>query len=284
MKKRTAICIAVLFSGTAFSQVGINTTKPQQIFHIDGIKNNPVTGAPTVPQQADDFVVTAEGRIGAGMIDPTQKLDVDGKVRIRNTEFLTGTHVPLYVDENGVVGRSNALESEIAFFTSNAPVNYGIAGANNGDEQIVPVNASDSSLNNIAVSVPSVGQVRIGVGGVYMISASVSPRLNFADDGDGYAYIAFNIDVSADGGTTWQSVSGGRPVFPRLGAGLTRAYSYTVPTIIRTLNVNDLIRLKFYRTKQGSGTTAVLQGSSFNSVALGSSYGAPTYTLSITRL
>ncbi|WP_261511783.1 hypothetical protein [Chryseobacterium paludis] len=284
MKKRTSICISVLFSGAVFSQVGINTINPQQVFHIDGLKNNPATGSPTVQQQTDDFVVTADGKIGAGITAPTQKLDVDGKVRIRNTEFLTETHSPLYVDENGVLGKSNVIESQIAFFTSKNTFNYPAVSYNNGDEQTVPVTLNDSSLNNIGVTVPANGLVKISKGGVYMISASVTPQLNFVNDGDGYAYMAINIDISTNGGTVWQSVSGGRPIFPRLAVGAVRNYSFTIPTIIRTLNTDDLLRIKFYRTMQSGGGSTALQGSSLNTISFGSSYGAPTYTLSITKL
>jgi len=34
-----------------YSQVGINTVNPQAVFHIDGQKDNPSTGAPSTAQQ-----------------------------------------------------------------------------------------------------------------------------------------------------------------------------------------------------------------------------------------
>lgn len=77
------ICTAVL----SFAQVGINTSNPQTVFHVDGGKDNPTTGAPTAAQQVNDVVVTAAGNVGIGLIAPQKKLDIDAgsaSLRIRN--------------------------------------------------------------------------------------------------------------------------------------------------------------------------------------------------------
>lgn len=114
-----------------------------------------------------------------------------------------------------------------------------------------------------------------------MISGSITPILNFNNDGDGFGYMAVNIDVSTNGGTTWTPFSGGRPIFTRVSVGGTRNYSFTIPTVVKVLNEGDLIRIKFYRTATTDGT---LQGSSFGGISLDSSYGAPTFTLSVTKM
>ena len=56
--------LSILFSGIIFTkgQVGINTQNPQGIFHIDGAKNNPNSGAPSVLEQNDDIVATSAGK------------------------------------------------------------------------------------------------------------------------------------------------------------------------------------------------------------------------------
>ncbi|MGV0924084.1 hypothetical protein [Empedobacter tilapiae] len=82
-----------LFSSVSlFSQVGINTENPQQLFHTDGKSSaattNPTTGVPSVAQQVDDVVITNQGRVGIGVITPTQSLDVNGRTRIRVTDNL----------------------------------------------------------------------------------------------------------------------------------------------------------------------------------------------------
>ncbi|MCY1660192.1 hypothetical protein [Chryseobacterium sp. SL1] len=76
--KKNALIITTLLSGIfAFSQVGINTANPQQVFHIDGAKDNPATGAPSATQAANDFVTTAAGNVGIGVAMPTAKLEID---------------------------------------------------------------------------------------------------------------------------------------------------------------------------------------------------------------
>lgn len=61
-----------------YSQVGINTQSPSGIFHVDAAKDNPSTGIPDATQQANDFIITNDGKVGIGNISPTSKLEVDG--------------------------------------------------------------------------------------------------------------------------------------------------------------------------------------------------------------
>lgn len=74
--KKIFIISSILLWGGGFAQVGVNTTNPQGIFHIDAGKDNATTGTPTAAQQANDVVVTSTGRIGIGVISPTAKLQV----------------------------------------------------------------------------------------------------------------------------------------------------------------------------------------------------------------
>ena len=59
------------------AQVGINTTNPQTTFHVDGAKDNPVTGAPSAAQQLNDVTVDANGNVGVGTIAPSAKLEIN---------------------------------------------------------------------------------------------------------------------------------------------------------------------------------------------------------------
>jgi hypothetical protein len=86
MKKSIIFC-CLFFSVFYYSQVGIGTTNPQAILHVDGAKDNAATGAPTAAQEANDFVVTATGNVGIGNANPQKSLDIDAKsqsLRIRN--------------------------------------------------------------------------------------------------------------------------------------------------------------------------------------------------------
>ena len=74
--KKILIAINLLCALPAFAQVGVNTTNPQGIFHIDGAKDNATTGVPSVAAQANDVIVTSTGNVGIGTTTPTRKLEI----------------------------------------------------------------------------------------------------------------------------------------------------------------------------------------------------------------
>ncbi|MGJ1422317.1 hypothetical protein ACR79T_22050 [Sphingobacterium spiritivorum] len=67
-------------------QTGINTKNPQAVLHLDAKKDN----SPAI-QEADDFVVTSSGNVGIGTISPTHKLDIRGKIQIRDGDQQAGS-------------------------------------------------------------------------------------------------------------------------------------------------------------------------------------------------
>ncbi len=76
------LCIFISATSIGFSQVSINTNNPKALLHIDGASSvattNPSTGTITPAQAADDVVVTSEGKIGIGILDPETKVDIIG--------------------------------------------------------------------------------------------------------------------------------------------------------------------------------------------------------------
>lgn len=68
-------CIFINIFITA--QIGINTALPQAAFHIDGLSDNNLTELPTSLQQQNDFVITSDGNIGIGTIQPRGKLEIN---------------------------------------------------------------------------------------------------------------------------------------------------------------------------------------------------------------
>ncbi|MCL8536494.1 MULTISPECIES: hypothetical protein [Chryseobacterium] len=78
--KKTFLLLTPLFCSLMYSQVGINTTNPQNIFHVDGAKDNPATGIPTAAQQANDFTVTSSGSVGIGTTMPHASAILDVNV------------------------------------------------------------------------------------------------------------------------------------------------------------------------------------------------------------
>jgi hypothetical protein len=68
--KKSILLGLVSLSTQLFSQIGVGTPNPQGMFHVDGAQDNPVTGVPTVAQQANDFTVTSSGNVGIGTVAP----------------------------------------------------------------------------------------------------------------------------------------------------------------------------------------------------------------------
>lgn len=79
MEKKLLLSIFLISALYMQAQVGIHTNNPQGMFHVDAGKDNPATGAPTVAQQANDFVITSpNGYVGIGTTTPARKLHIVG--------------------------------------------------------------------------------------------------------------------------------------------------------------------------------------------------------------
>ncbi|WP_312992843.1 hypothetical protein [Chryseobacterium flavum] len=82
MKKRRPIIIlllGVIYSciGFVHAQVGIRTSYPMGVFHVDGAKDNPTGGLPDASQVSNDVIVNkTTGFIGVGVSAPKVKLDM----------------------------------------------------------------------------------------------------------------------------------------------------------------------------------------------------------------
>ncbi|RDC56142.1 hypothetical protein DU508_11010 [Pedobacter chinensis] len=77
MKKQLfTYLILSMFTGVTYAQTGVGTRNPQGKLHIDGAKDNPVTGVPTASQVANDVIVTNDGFVGVGVLAPKVKLDI----------------------------------------------------------------------------------------------------------------------------------------------------------------------------------------------------------------
>lgn len=93
MKKTVLLIVALTGSVLVFAQgkVGVNNTNPQGVLHVDGKKDNPATGAPSITQANNDVIVTEDGKIGAGTLTPGARLDVRGASQGQAIKIVDGT-------------------------------------------------------------------------------------------------------------------------------------------------------------------------------------------------
>ncbi len=80
----------VLIPATFSAQMGINTNKPQQLFHIDGAKDNkqiPLSSA----MIDNDVVVTNTGRMGIGELAPSVKMNIKSVSFAKGFRLADGT-------------------------------------------------------------------------------------------------------------------------------------------------------------------------------------------------
>lgn len=73
--------IVLLFTIASFGQVGVNINIPLQPFHVDPKKDTNSSATPAI-NTTDDFVVTTNGSVGIGTVNPTAKLEVNGNLKL----------------------------------------------------------------------------------------------------------------------------------------------------------------------------------------------------------
>ncbi|RKS26062.1 hypothetical protein CLV94_1114 [Flavobacterium endophyticum] len=86
MKNRlVTILLGALATGSVYAQnTGVNTKNPKSPLHVDAGKDNNASGDPDAAQQANDFIVTNAGNVGIGTLSPSHKLDLRGKIQIKD--------------------------------------------------------------------------------------------------------------------------------------------------------------------------------------------------------
>lgn len=141
MKKKIIVALSLATFGISFAQVGINTSNPQGIFHIDGAKDNNTTGVPTAPQQLNDFIVTSTGNVGIGTAAPTAKMEINSGTA--NTSGLKFTNLTSATPVS--VGQTIGVDTSGNVVTLPNPTAVGVTTAEVDSSSGADFNVNDSS-------------------------------------------------------------------------------------------------------------------------------------------
>ncbi|CAA7391371.1 hypothetical protein [Chryseobacterium fistulae] len=220
--KNLFVTLTLTISGLALSQVGINTVNPQGAFHVDGAKDNPNTGTPTVAQQGNDVIVTSSGNVGIGTTEPTNKLT------IISTSTNTGLQLPFGAGVGMVLSSDASGNTLWTTNTAVTPTAIGQLPASNADIPLSPTTTLPNHyINSYIDLLPGKWLVNIGsttnisndnnkswlVAGLSDSNTSYSPssdimlthtgrRIAGATDNYGLAFLHGTIAINNSGTTT----------------------------------------------------------------------------------
>lgn len=234
------------------------------------------------------LVLFDNGNLGVGTITPSERLEVNGKVKINNTALLADTNAkPLFVNSNGVVGTLNESGPKTLFLDAlNATTNFtdNASSFNSGADIRVNFAASNVRINTLGSTINQ-NEIVLSESGFYQLSASLTTYLS-AQPGSN-VFQVFNVEKSSDNGATWSSISGLReihnfPPAPGFSGSLLRFYIVT-PSIVVQLQANDRIRLITFRPTGNNGSFLGDPVTSFSISGI-NQQGTRAYTLGLTKL
>lgn len=222
--------------------------------------------------------------VGVNTVLPTKTLDVNGEMRIREVNSISGKGelFPLFVNKEGVVGTSIINREVYTTFLRGSSAEISASDYNIGNYVAFPMKDTDVVLNTTSNYMTSKG-FYIEMKGIYSLTAS--SQIGFValeDPGkDPYLFMAFQIQISKNDGASWQPLMGYRYIGPRLIVGYERNHNLVLPSNVVELEKGSLLRLVIHRTKFNTGE---VQGVGASKIYISTSYSGSPYTLSITKL
>lgn len=187
--KHTLYSIAFLLTATLYSaQVGINTVNPQTTFHIDGGKDNPITGAPTAAQGTNDFVVTQDGNLGIGKINPASKVEINsGTANTSGLQFTNLTSAST-VSSGATLGVDASGKVVTVQGSSFSPA-FGRAVLTAPSGQVI-ITGNTTNYNILSFTLPSAG--------TYLITYCIRGEIQV---NGGYGYLVTALNTAPNAGT-----------------------------------------------------------------------------------
>lgn len=169
MKKIYLCVIGLVCLIPLFSQVAINTKFPQGVFYVDPLGNTNSTGS---SGYEDDIVVTKDGALGIGTLNPTAHVHIDkgaakSFIRIEDTSEGTGDKF-LASDEDGRGSWIPAITLNGKVYRMNSPGKIAVK-CNYNVNTIVPFNLIKDDNGTLANN-STPGVLTIQADGTYVFN------------------------------------------------------------------------------------------------------------------
>lgn len=145
------LLLPFFFGFNLYSQnkVGINTLNPQKTLHIDGAGDNPLVGAPSASQLANDVIIDEQGHLGVGTL-PQYALDIKSSTAADGLKIQDGR------EGDTKIMMSSSDGSGSWQFVGSIPLVYGKMFSSTGVN--IPINESSSGSSwidtNCSITLP----------------------------------------------------------------------------------------------------------------------------------
>lgn len=137
MKKNFLIIYLLFITIHLSAQVGINTTNPLGVWHIDpkGDTTSPTNGID------DDIVITTDGNIGIGTVNPPNKLSI----------VTTGANTGLYLPNGASSGKvlTSDIQGNAVWVSSAVQYQTSVYGSTNSQIQVNAIMPAFAKINTL---------------------------------------------------------------------------------------------------------------------------------------
>lgn len=227
---------------------------------------------------------------GIGVEVPTEMLDVNGSMRIRNTDYLEDVNAkPLYGNSEGLLGVRNILGAHEVVFAAEGldtvlPVGS-VVTFNSGGRIEIPMKESDIVMNSLKVT-RSGDYFRIEYAGQYTYNLSINLNTNVVDIYKDHVAVSIELESSSNNGVDWKLISSNSFALMR-DTYLKRLFvsgikTLVLPPFIYEHQKGELIRMSVIRSKDE--TTQQLKGNTVTLFDLSTEGGLRAYNIVINKL
>lgn len=201
-------------------------------------------------------------QVGINTPSPTETLDVNGTLKVRNTtKQPTGRLNPLLVDDDGLVVKGNADPTQLTTpFLYNNNSSTGIVYENSAQRDTYNaggINWVTISKNEVFGNIKTTGsgELIIEEPGIYEITTSLKYALRAQDGSQNRIYTTFILQVSDEQDSTWRNlVTRNSDVYPTTAGS---AFSIDLPSTFVELKNKSKFRIIFRRARYYNSTSFV---------------------------